>query len=325
MDNQNKVLTTSAAAISLFVSVILFIVVIFAAQIFLPRYFFETSDYYLLVILMEIIPLGAGVLIYLYLTKQQLSDIIHFNKPQAKENKKNMLWLVLLGAGMALFGRMFLSGLQVLWVAFLDAVGFNVAEPSFPPVDSLGVFFWALVGVAVSPAIFEELIFRGILQKGLLRSSKPKTAIIISSVIFMLMHLSVESLVFTFACGCLLGYMAYKSGSILPSMAFHFVNNSIAVFGLYVLQLLGNDTVEEASSLVQSGAENIIFLTIYGIISFILLAVALWGFAKLAKSPPANPYKKPLRPAALVLIVLSACILFAVLAITAAVQNILPV
>ena len=131
---------------------------------------------------------------------------------------------------------------------FLDKIGFAVAEVDFPPIDSMPIFLVAMIGIALTPAIFEEILFRGILQKGLLRSIKPKTAIVVSSLMFMLMHLSVESLVFTFVCGLLLGFMAYKSGSIVPSMAFHFVNNAFAVVGLYVAELTGNTNIDEIAS-----------------------------------------------------------------------------
>ena len=93
-----RLTTEQAAGISLFVSVIIFIIVVFATQILLPMYFFETSDYYFLLILMELIPLGIGAWLYLVLTKQQTSDIVIFSKPQAKMNRGNMPWLIIMGA-----------------------------------------------------------------------------------------------------------------------------------------------------------------------------------------------------------------------------------
>ena len=303
----------------------MFISILFLAQIMLPSYFFTTTNYYFVVILLEIIPLGIGVWVYLILTKQKLGDIIVFSRPQAKMNKKNMPWLIIMAASMALAGRVFLGGLQLLWIGFLDAVGFAVSDVVFPPVDSVSVFIIALLGIAVTPAIFEELVFRGILQKGLLRSTKPKTAIIISSLMFMLMHLSVESMIFTFACGLILGYMSYKSGSIVPSMAFHFVNNSLAVVGLYLLELTNNLNIGETADLSQYGINQTVYLLIYGVISLGLLVLLLWGFNKLAKSPPANPYLKPMKPVTIVLIVMSGCILFFILTLLAFIQNIIPI
>ncbi len=321
MENKNtyRMPTPQAAGISLFISVILFIVIMFAAQIMLPAYFFETSNYYLLVILMELVPLGIGAWFYLLFTGQQLRDIVAFSRPQAEANKKNMPWLIILGAAMAFVGRIFLGELQLLWVGLLERVGYAVAETQFPPVNSIPVFFAALAGIAVTPAIFEELLFRGILQKGLLRNTKPKTAIIISSLMFMFMHLSVESMVFTFACGLLLGFMAYKSGSIIPSMAFHFVNNMLAVVSLYALELAENLNIDQSAY----SANETLSLIIYGAVSFALLAVIVWGFNKLAKSPPKNPYIKPMNPATIIFIVLSGCILFFVLALFAVLQNVI--
>ena len=314
----NRVSTEKAAGISLLVSVIVFLIVLFGAQLILPRYFYETSDYYVLAILLELIPLGTGAVLYLTLTKQHTSDIIVFSKPQAKLNKKVMPWLIVMGAAMAIFGKVFINSLQILWINFLEAVGYAVSAAEFPPIDSGPVFLAALAGIAITPAIFEEIIFRGILQKGLLRNTVPKTAIIVSSLMFMLMHVSVENLVFTFVCGLLLGFMAYKSGSIIPSMAFHFVNNAFAVFGLYYSKYIGDMNIDQ----VISSPSHTIILIFDGIISFVLLAVLVWGFNKLAKSPPKNPYLRAMSPVTIITIVLSGCALFFVMAILALIQNI---
>jgi len=303
--------------ISILVTVVLFILVMIGAQLIVPAYVYDTSDYYVLIILLELIPLGIGIFLYLTISRQQLSDIIVFNKPQAKMNKRNMIWLIIIGAGMALGGRAFLVTMQLGWISLLEAVGFRISESSFPAVDSGTVFLWATLGIAVTPAILEELVFRGILQKGLLRNTKPKTTIIISSVLFMLMHLSVESMVFTFSCGLLLGYMAYKSGSIVPSMAFHFVNNFLAVIGLYSLEFLG-----ESAGTIQLGISEIVVLIISAAFSLAILILAVWGFNKIAKAPPENPYLKSMKPGTLLLLVLAGCILFLVMAVFAVVQNI---
>ena len=327
MEKLNKSSIMQAASISMFVSSILFIITVFSAQMILPSYFFETSDYYIIAILMEVLPLGIGVWLFLAMTGQGFGDIITFSRPQARMNRKNMPWLILLGALMAIVARYFIVGIQLVWLQLLEATGYNVSVAEFPAVDNTNTFIWAILAVAVTPAIFEELIFRGILQKGMLRNSKPKTAIIVSSVLFMLMHLSVENLLYTFVCGCILGYIAYRSGSILPSMAFHFVNNAIAVVLLYVYELMNNMGInmDEAADLSQYGMAETIMLFVYTIVSIVLLGLALWGFKRLSKAPPENPHLKPMSSKSIVFIVLSVCVLVLVLTFLAILQNIVPV
>jgi len=320
MNDINKKTTSQAASISLLVAIISFLTMIFGAQLLLPPYLFESSNYYVIAILLELIPLGIGVMVYLSLSNQRFSDVIQFSKPQAKMNKKYMPWLIVLAAVMAIVSRSFVAGMQIAWLEFLDSIGFNVAEITLPAVDNFGVFIVAIIGIAVTPAIFEEIIFRGILQKGLLRHTSPKNAIIISSFMFMLMHGSVESLLYTFVFGCLLGYMAYKSGSIIPSMVFHFINNSIAVIGLYALQLVEkfDFQIPDTSTISK---ETAIYLAVSAAISFVLVSATVIGYSKLAKSPPENPYLKAMEPKSIVLIVVSACILFTYIVTIALFQN----
>lgn len=318
MENMNKTSTTKAMGISILTTVLLFILVMFVVQIMVPAYVFDTPDYYILLILLELIPLGIGIWLYLVLSGQRPSDIISFSKPQAKMNRKNMIWLILIGAAMALGGRTFLATLQLGWVSLLEALGFKMLEASFPPIDSGMTFLWATLGVAVTPALLEEMVFRGVVQKGLLRNSKPKIAIIISSLLFMLMHLSVETMMFTFSCGLLLGYMAYKSGSILPSIAFHFVNNFLVVVSLVAFNLL-----DDSVASTQFEMNEIVILIVFAVISLALLIFAIWGFDKVAKSPPENPYLKPMKPSTVVMLVLAGCILFLVMAALAIVQNVM--
>lgn len=322
MENINKTPTTRAMGISIFVTVVLFIFISIGVQIILPSYVFETSDYYILIILLELIPLGIGVWLYLIISGQKLSDVIVFSKPQAKMNQSKMIWLILLGAGMAIVGNIFLKTVQLGWLSFLEALGYKISDASFPPIDSFKVFIYATLGVAVTPAIMEELIFRGIAQKGLLRNTKPKTAIIVSSILFMLMHVSVENMAFTLVAGLILGYMAYKCGSIVPSMAFHFVNNFIAVGTLYLVELSNSLYFATGAETLEYEAIAIFVTLIMAAFSLGLLILALWGFSKISKSPPKNPFVKPMKPATLILLVLSACILFLVMAVFAIIQNV---
>lgn len=323
MENINKTPSTTAMGISIFTTVVLFILVLIGVQIIVPAYVFDTSTYYVLSILLELIPLGIGVWLYLVISGQHPSDIVSFNKPQVKMNKQKMFRLIILGAVMALGGSIFIRIVQLGWISLLEVLGYNLSDAMMPAVDNVNVLIWATLGVAVTPAIMEELVFRGILQKGLLRNAKPRTAIILSSILFMLMHLSVEQMAFTFLCGLLLGYMAYKSGSILPSMAFHFVNNLIVVITLYSF----DEIAENSANATQLGISDVTIListVVFVVISLAILIFAIWRFNKVAQAPPENPYLKPMKPVALMLLVLSGCILFLVMTVFAVLQNAVP-
>ena len=104
------------------------------------------------------------------------------------------------------------------------------------------------VSAAVLPAIFEELVFRGICIS-CLRPMGTKFAVIVSAVIFGLSHVDPLQSLFAFLFGLLIGGAFVATGSIWPGVLLHFFNNSISVIGGY-----GHDAVLYIISLLLMGA-----------------------------------------------------------------------
>lgn len=93
---------------------------------------------------------------------------------------------------------------------------------------------WFLVlGLAIVPAVCEELFFRGLLLQSLRRRRADWVAVVISGLAFGLFHFLVESSVaplrflVTSAMGMVLGWVCLRSGSVLPAVLLHAVNNAI--------------------------------------------------------------------------------------------------
>ena len=82
---------------------------------------------------------------------------------------------------------------------------------------------------ALTPAICEELFFRGLLLRGLLTRMSPAAAIGISAGMFALFHVDVYRLLPTAFLGVMLGLVAYRGGSFIASAVVHFCNNGILV------------------------------------------------------------------------------------------------
>lgn len=87
--------------------------------------------------------------------------------------------------------------------------------------------------LCVMPAIAEELFFRGALQ-GLLRPCGSAAAIFGPALLFALLHLDPIQGLTALVCGIFLGWLAERSGSILPGMLLHFTNNCLAFLSLYL-------------------------------------------------------------------------------------------
>lgn len=78
-------------------------------------------------------------------------------------------------------------------------------------------------------AIIEEMLFRGFLQTSFEKHIGVKKAIVLSAIIFSLIHGNPWWLFQIILIGILLGVMAWKSNSIIPSAIVHFINNGISI------------------------------------------------------------------------------------------------
>lgn len=96
---------------------------------------------------------------------------------------------------------------------------------------------WALVMLcfAVTPAVCEELFFRGLLFRSLGKTLSPAVTIIVTGLLFGTFHLITTSglglsrLIPTTLMGFALGWVCYKSASVLPGMILHAANNVLGL------------------------------------------------------------------------------------------------
>ena len=93
--------------------------------------------------------------------------------------------------------------------------------------------FVRMLALCAVPAVVEELFFRGAMQ-GLMRPCGSAAAIIGPALLFGVLHLDLAQGLTAFVCGVFLGWLAERSGSILPGMLLHFVNNLLAFLTIYL-------------------------------------------------------------------------------------------
>jgi membrane protease YdiL (CAAX protease family) len=95
------------------------------------------------------------------------------------------------------------------------------------------------VVVALAAPIAEEIVFRGILWDVLERRFKPRTVFVLTSLIFACWHLRPFHVLSLVPTSFLFGWLRLRTGSVLPSMAAHAVNNGI---GAVILVTVGSET-----------------------------------------------------------------------------------
>ncbi|GAB3853667.1 hypothetical protein GCM10028822_22680 [Hymenobacter terrigena] len=97
--------------------------------------------------------------------------------------------------------------------------------------------FWAgVLVIGLVPAVAEELVFRGVIQRNLVRWFSPHVGVWLGAAIFSAIHFQFFGFVPRFVLGLVLGYLYLWSGNILVSMAAHFTQNAFQLFILYLAQ-----------------------------------------------------------------------------------------
>lgn len=86
-----------------------------------------------------------------------------------------------------------------------------------------------LLVIAVAPAICEELAFRGFILSGFRHIGNKWTAIALSAAFFGVTHGLLQQSIMAFLAGMVIGYVAVKTGSLLPAIAYHFTHNALSM------------------------------------------------------------------------------------------------
>ena len=113
--------------------------------------------------------------------------------------------------------------------SFIESIGGKVVNSGIV-VDSPISLIMFLVLYALLPALFEEFLFRGLILSAL---GKNIVAAVISGLIFALYHCNIAQFVYQFLYGFALALLAIKSGSVLPSVISHFINNAAVLIFMY--------------------------------------------------------------------------------------------
>lgn len=150
--------------------------------------------------------------------------------------------------------------LSNLFIKFLNAVGFSGGMVSMPAFDNVGIYFLSLIIMALLPALGEELLVRGCLFNGLSTRSV-WFGVLMSSLMFSLMHSNPLQTVHQFGLGAVLTIVLMLSGSIWSCVILHFLNNFISItIGAYIPQIdvwyasLGNWSYLTGAASVAVGA-----------------------------------------------------------------------
>ncbi|MBN1299997.1 MAG: CPBP family intramembrane metalloprotease [Melioribacteraceae bacterium] len=130
-----------------------------------------------------------------------------------------------------------------------------------------------IIVVSITPAICEEIFFRGFIQRSFEFRFSPLISSVITAVFFGFYHFNPYGLIALIILGVYLGFAAYMSNSIVVPMILHFLNNFTAIMIFFIF---GSDDFMETNL---ATVENIPT----HITGFIILAIVFTGFIFLVK------------------------------------------
>jgi membrane protease YdiL (CAAX protease family) len=168
-------------------------------------------------------------------------------------------------------------GLRVaaMGISLLMKALFGAQDPGAAAVQhaALDLPWWlCLLGLAVGPALNEELWFRGFLGRGLVGRYGPTVGILLTSLLFGLAHLDLVQGLYAVILGLGLHLMYRATRSLWVPIVVHFVFNAVAVVTVF---LAGGAAQEEL------GATEAVVLLLLGAVAVVMMAAAGWGLYRL--------------------------------------------
>ena len=196
---------------------------------------------------------------------------VKFNLQSFKEVPAKTIWLsipLILGA-----------------MTFFNICSEIIALPNWMEDEFLGMShnIFGVLSVAIMAPLVEELLFRGAIEGHLLKQGKsPVAAILISSLIFGIVHINPAQVPFAFAIGAVFGWLYYRTGSVVLGIIGHFINNSIATIQMMTLskEELNTKTID----MIGEGPTYALFAASF--------ALMIGSFLYLKKHLPAAPEYK---------------------------------
>ena len=261
----NNISIKKANKLFLFVITLYFVVNIIVVLLSRQLNVDVTSRYSTIVIIT--IQYGVLLLPVIFFTMYNKIEIKSFFRVNKLKLSEAMLIILI-----SFFASFVATGLNSIVIFFLQKLG-NVPIDNFVNPTTPLEYIRDIFLIAVTPALCEELLNRGILLRAY-EKYDTKKAIILTSIIFGIFHFDIRNLIGASFLGIFIAYYVIRTNSILAGMLAHFTNKLIAVSISFFLkpeneELYIDITLEQLNAIVYLG---LIFSTL------------IWIFLRIFKS-----------------------------------------
>ncbi len=185
-----------------------------------------------------------------------------------RERRQELLTFVRFrGIGLISIPVVILFGLSVSYIMDLLLALVSQIEALKPLFDTYeqvselifsGGFILSLISVGIIAPVFEEILFRGLIFGELRKITKVKLALVLQALLFGIYHFNVVQGVYAFLLGLVIGFVYYRSNSIIAPILMHISINSLSVI---LTQLIGMQQLEQWGVVILVASVALFFLT----------------------------------------------------------------
>ena len=180
---------------------------------------FQSIEIYSGLLITEYILVLIPSLIYIAVKRKSFKETLKLNKISFKQ----IGYII----GISLFTYPVAIFLNLIVLTILSLFG-ELTQSAAPLPDTLPLYLFSLFVISITPAICEEVMFRGVIMDAYENLSKRK-AIIISAFLFGIYHINIQNLIGPILLGIVFGITVYKTDSIFAGIIGHGINNAIAL------------------------------------------------------------------------------------------------
>ena len=162
----------------------------------------------------QVFLLAAPALLLAWLAHYNWTETFSLRKPAMTA----LAAAVLLGVGLAPWVQLAAMAQQKIWPRNMESQ-LELLKKIMPVLEQMPVLLPLLIGVLAGTC--EEILFRGPIQKGLMRRLGVWPAVVIAAVLFAAAHLDLHGIPVRTFLGVVLGWLVVRTGSIFPAMIMH--------------------------------------------------------------------------------------------------------
>lgn len=272
MNYKNK--TIRSALICYFVIVVFFVTLRILSYLGVLSFLGSTGEIIANIFIQIGFLFSISIFLFAGLQKNKPKDVFVFYGYK-KMSWKAVFYAFLIGIIVYILNVFVAAFFNSILMAFGYTFSSSTSSGSYP----FWLFIVNLIMTAFLPAVCEETAHRGMLLKSM-STMGAKKAIIISALLFGLLHLNIEQFFYATIIGLYLGYISILCDTIYPAMIVHFMNNAIGVVMSYAVS---NKVPLNAmfSWIDYSLANNPLIGLVFVIALIVLLAFALKALTRL--------------------------------------------